>query len=164
MGQNGGSRAVADLLRRTLFEGGRQAVVTVASSSMEPSLHQGDRLTIENISSSRLRRGDIVVYESPLAGLVVHRLMWKVPPVGIPRVAFTKGDALLYLDRPFAVDEIVGKVVAVETSRPPQSPRSIRRVGRWQGYLKWLGAAATWGWRRGWSEMGLKALIRRGNR
>lgn len=152
MGQNGGRWAVADLLRQSLFEGGHRAVVTVASSSMEPALHAGDRLTIERIGSSRLRGGDIVVYESPLAGLVVHRLMWKVPPVGIPRVAFTKGDALLYLDRPFPVEEIVGRVVAVESSRPPGSTRA---VGRWQGYLKWLGAAASWGWRRGmrrWAE------------
>lgn len=162
MGQNGRSAAVADLLRETLLEGGRRAVVTVTSSSMEPTLRQGDRITIEGTDPSRLRRGDIVVYESPLAGLVVHRLMWRVPPFGAPRVAFTKGDALLYLDRPFAIQEVLGRVVGVERASMPA--RRPRRVDGLASYMRWLGAAAAWGWRSGIVGVGRKALTHREKR
>jgi len=162
MGQNGRRSAVVELLRETLLGGGRQAVVTVASSSMEPVLKQGDRITIEGTDPSRLRRGDIVVYESPLAGLVVHRLMWKVPPLGTPRVAFTKGDALLSLDRPFAIQEVLGRVIGLE--RGAGADRFHRSVIGWRGYVKWFAAAAAWGWRSVRVGTGRKALTRRGKR
>jgi signal peptidase S26 family len=162
MGQNGRGQAVAALLRETLLTGGSRAVATVTSTSMEPTLRQGDRITIEGTEPSRLRRGDIVVYESPLAGLVVHRLMWRVPPIGIPRVAFTKGDALLYLDRPFAVRGILGRVVGIE--RVDGSHRSRRKLSGWTGYANWLRAAVAWGWRSSMAGMGRKALTRREKR
>jgi signal peptidase I len=129
---------------------------------MEPMLRQGDRITIEGTDPSKLRRGDIVVYESPLAGLVVHRLMWKVPPLGIPRVAFTKGDALLFLDRPFAIQEVLGRVVEVE--RGEGVDRSRRSVAGWRSCAKWLATAAAWGWRNGVMGRGLKTLTHRGKR
>jgi signal peptidase S26 family len=142
----------AALLREALFEKGRRLVVTVASGSMEPTLHAGDRIVVEGTSPSRLRRGDIVVFESPVAGLVVHRLMWQVPPVGEPRAIFTKGDALPHCDRPVAVQGIVGRVVEV------QSGRTRRRLLRTVGYARWAAAAVSWGWRRGIGLIARKAL------
>ena len=103
-----------------------------------------------------------MVYENPLAGLVVHRLMWRVPPLGEPRVAFTKGDALLYLDRPFAIEDVMGRVIEVAGSR---GRRKIeRRVGGFRGLTSWLGAAAAMTWRRGMTGMARKALARRKKR
>ena len=103
-----------------------------------------------------------MVYENPLAGLVVHRLMWRVPPVGAPRVAFTKGDALLYLDRPFAIGDVLGRVVEVAGSRG--SREFGRKVGGFTGLTSWLGAAVAMTWRRGLMGVARKALTHRKKR
>jgi len=161
MGLDGGLAVTPGLLRETLTQGGKRAVITVASNSMEPVLREGDRITIEGADPSRLRRGDIVVYESPLAGLVVHRLMWKVPPFGEPRVVFTKGDALPYLDRPVAVRGLLGRVVEIE-SGGARSRR--RRLSGAAGYTRWIAAAAHWGWKQGMARIGRKALTHRKKR
>ena len=128
----------ASLLREALLRGGRRAVVTVSSSSMEPTLRAGDRITIDATTPDRLRRGDIVVFESPLAGLVVHRLLWMIPPTGEPRVLYTKGDALPHLDRPVAAGGCLGRVVEVERGK------TRRRVRGAEARVMWLTAAAGW--------------------
>jgi len=47
------------VLRRRLF------VVTVHGGSMEPSLHEGDRLLARRATVARIRPGDVVVLERP---------------------------------------------------------------------------------------------------
>lgn len=150
--------AVAAILRESLTREGRRAVLTVSSGSMEPSLLEGDRVTIERAEPADLRHGDIVVFESPLAGLVVHRVVWFVPPFGGPRAVYTKGDALAYLDSPMAAEAIVGKVVEVE------GRRGRRRIGRIEARARWAAAAASWVFRRGLARFGRKALPRQENR
>lgn len=132
----------ARLLREALVQEGRRAVVTVSSGSMEPTLRAGDRVTVDATRPSRLRRGDIVVFESPLDGLVVHRLIWTVPMIGEPRALYTKGDALSYLDRPIAAASCVGRVVAIERGG------TRRRLRRTAGFISWMKAAAVWTARR----------------
>jgi signal peptidase I len=134
----GDGPVVAGLLREALLQRGRRAVIRVSSSSMLPTLRAGDRVTIEGIEPARLRCGDIVVYESPLAGLVVHRLLWKVPPFSEPRGVYTKGDALPYLDRPSPARGVLGRVIAVE------GEEGRRKVRRATGYWWWVLAAARW--------------------
>lgn len=145
------------LLREALLRGGRRAVVTVSSTSMEPTLRAGDRITIDATHPTRLRRGDIIVFDSPLAGLVVHRLMWMVPPLGEPRVLYTKGDALPYLDRPVAARGCLGRVIEVERG---SRKRRIRRAGT---CIDWIGAATGWTARRVLAGMRRSALILRKN-
>lgn len=131
------------LLRDVLDQRGRRVTVTVTSTSMEPMLRAGDRIVVEGVAPSELRYGDIVVFDSPLCGLVVHRLMWQVPPRGEPRAVFTKGDALAFCDRPIAVAGVVGRVVEVERGRKRRMMSPSRRC------VGWIAAAVTWGWRRG---------------
>jgi signal peptidase I len=147
----------ADLLREALLRGQRRAVLTVSSSSMEPTLRAGDRVTICRTEPALLRQGDIVVFESPLTGLVVHRLMWKVPLYGEPRAFYTKGDALLYLDRPVTARGCLGRVVEIERGGRK------RRVRRPTTYIGWLTAAAGWTARRVLAGMRRSALILRKN-
>lgn len=105
-------------------------------------LRSGDRIVVEGVAPSDLRYGDIVVFESPLSGLVVHRLMWQVPPRGVPRAVFTKGDALAFCDRPIAVSDVVGRVVEIERGRRRRKMSPSRRCAGW------IAAAVTWGLRR----------------
>ena len=140
---------VAAALRQTLRQVGRRAVVTVTSSSMEPTLRAGDRVTIEGIDPSLLRCGDVVVFESPIAGLIVHRLVWAVPPVGGPQALYTKGDALPHLDRPFAARSVIGRVVAIERDG------GRRTLGRAASRARWVAIAASWVLRRGLRGLGV---------
>ena len=141
----------AALLRQALLQRGRRVVVTVSSGSMEPTLRPGDRVTVERVEPAGLRWGDIVLYESPLAGLVVHRLIWTVPPLARPRSIYTKGDALPYLDRPCPADGVLGRVIEI------QAGRRRRKIRRTTAYLGWVAAAARWCMDRGPSGNGRTA-------
>lgn len=57
------------LLRRRLF------FVVVAGASMEPNLHDGERLLARRTTIARVRRGDVVILERP-----DENLANRVPP------------------------------------------------------------------------------------
>lgn len=78
--------ALAVLVLRRFF-----AVVQVVGISMEPTFHTGDRLLVRRRRLSRLRVGDVVVFERPpgwpVAGEFASRRQWMVK-----RVAALPGD------------------------------------------------------------------------
>ncbi len=114
-------------------------------------------MTVERVEPSGLRCGDIVLYESPLAGLVVHRLIWMVPLLATPRSIYTKGDALAHLDRPHPVDGVLGRVVEI------QAGERRRKVRRTTAFIKWVATAARWCLGRGSAGAGRIALTHREN-
>jgi signal peptidase I len=72
--------AVIVILRR------RYAVVTVEGSSMQPTLHEGDRVLVRKTGIGQLRRGQVIVAEDPgRTGLPQRRWL-------IKRVAAVPGD------------------------------------------------------------------------
>jgi hypothetical protein len=149
------------LMREALLCRGRRVVVRVSSDSMQPVLEPGDRIIIEKAEPRQLRWGDIVVYESPLAGLIVHRLVWMVPPLSGAagaRAVYTKGDALPYLDRPVPAEGILGRVVEVRRG----SRR--RRIRRATTFWSWAATAARWGLGRRGRETGRSVLTHGENR
>lgn len=104
---------VDGMLREVLDGGAGRATLRVASSSMSPCLEQGDAIEIEQVRPNRLRAGDIVVFRSEEAGLVVHRLIWRDNPLGRPSRIYTKGDALARPDRSVTIDRVLGRVVSI---------------------------------------------------
>jgi hypothetical protein len=85
---------------------------TVKGQSMRPFLEAMDVCITEKIPSSRLRSGDIIVYENAGDAPVVHRIL-SIDKAS--EYALVKGDNIPYSFRervPFA--DIKGKVVAVE--------------------------------------------------
>lgn len=66
-------------------------VTRVESRSMAPTLHPGDRLV--TVATTRLRRGDVVVFHSPDAG---RRVVKRV--VGLPGEAVTVGPGGVVVD------------------------------------------------------------------
>jgi len=109
-------------VREILQDRAGRSVLRVASGSMRPCLEEGDRIHIESVPLRSLMPGDVVVYESESAGLVVHRLIWRDRPLGQPTRIYTKGDALDTLDRSVTVDRILGRVVSID--RGGASPTS----------------------------------------
>ena len=104
---------LAPLLREVLRGPTGQATMKVASGSMSPRMLEGDRIEVHAVPPRSLRPGDVVVFESETAGLVVHRLIWRDNPLGQPTRIFTKGDALGCLDRSVTVDKVLGRVESV---------------------------------------------------
>ena len=132
------------LVRDVLGSGAGRAVLRVSSSSMRPRLNEGDEVAIEPVSHRRLVPGDVVVFGTEGAGLVVHRLIWRDHPLGRPTRIFTKGDALGYLDQATTPDRILGRVVSIRRgdghSRPTTLSDRVRCLGQAAGYAtrRWI--------------------------
>jgi signal peptidase I len=109
-------------VREILQDRAGRSVLRVSSGSMKPRLEEGDRIHIERVSPRSLMPGDVVVYASESAGLVVHRLIWRDRPLGRPTRIYTKGDALDTLDRSVAVERVLGRVVSIDRGRGLASP------------------------------------------
>jgi len=88
--------------------------LTVRGDSMAPVVRDGDRLLVAPCAGARApREGTIVIAKQP-AGLVAHRL------VGLSHgTAVTRGDARARDDAPLHVREILGEVIAIDTSNRP---------------------------------------------
>lgn len=116
-------------------------MLRVASSSMHPRLEEGDEVEIERVSHRRLMPGDIVVFSTSDAGLVVHRLIWG-DPLGRSGRIITKGDALGYLDRAIAPERVLGRVVVIKREGVNLHPTTV------SDRVRCLGLAAGYGVRR----------------
>lgn len=81
-------------------------LATVESNSMQPALSRGDLLVVGQETEPAV--GDIVVYQDPSIGLVVHRVVALDGDL-----VTTQGDANNTADVPFDRSRIVGRVVAV---------------------------------------------------
>lgn len=106
---------------------------------MRPRLVEGDRIHIERVALRSLMPGDVVVYASASAGLVVHRLIWRDRLLGQPTRIYTKGDALDTLDRVVTADQVLGRVVGIDRGGGLASPTStgdrLRAIGTAAGCL-----------------------------
>jgi hypothetical protein len=97
--------------------------------SMAPTLREGDLLRVRHVAADELAFGDIVVFKGADAS-VVHRLL------GAPRLRtplLTKGDNAWGIDRPFALDRLVGKVCTVR--------RGELRIDVDHGWWRWVSRA-----------------------
>src|SRR2546426_9000674 len=104
-------RLIAEGIVRDVLEGeAGRATLKVSSASMCPRIREGDSIEIVRVSHRALTPGDIIVFKSEAAGLVVHRLLWRNHPLGEPTHVFTKGDAVDCLDRSVPIDQVLGRV------------------------------------------------------
>lgn len=119
-------------VREILLDRAGRSVLRVASGSMRPCLEEGDRIHIESVPARSLMPGDVVVYDSESAGLVVHRLIWRDRPLGQPTRIYTKGDALDTMDRSVTVDRVIGRVVSIDRggglARPTSTGDRFRAI------------------------------------
>jgi signal peptidase I len=111
--------------------------------SMYPFVRTGDMLLIEPKIPSELKIGDLVLYRRESGVHIVHRLIRKNGLTSL----ITRGDGLFYDDPPVPVDQVLGRVIAVERdgrSRKLDSPLNkvfgrvwakLSPMNRWLYYL-----------------------------
>jgi signal peptidase I len=118
------------LVRESLSSHGF-ARLRVISNSMTPLLNIDDFVIIEQSSIKEYQRGDIVVFDRK-GEFITHRLVrmgedeW-----------YTKGDRFHFLDEPVSVDDLVGKVIEIESRDNHVNLKSSkwRSINRFRGWL-----------------------------
>jgi signal peptidase I len=94
-----------------LLRNGRRVRFQATGSSMFPTIHDGDFVTVEPVSVDAIRVGDVVL-SSNQGRLLVHRVV----RIAAGRFA-THGDALALGDEDSEHDLLLGRVVSVEPMR-----------------------------------------------
>jgi signal peptidase len=106
-------------------------------TSMHPTIHHGDLITVEPVEPSNLKRGDIILYRLQKS-FVAHRLVNIEERNGCGLTFFLRGDASTTCDAPVKPAQVLGKVVRVERGHRRIDPYSWR-VKLWSMLYLWLG-------------------------
>jgi hypothetical protein len=101
-----------DALAQELFARGNCVRFKASGNSMHPFVRDGDVLLVEPASAEKLRVGDIAFCRRPWGSYVVHRV---VNRAGTTLV--TRGDNLSYCDEPVPGEQVLGRVVQIESRR-----------------------------------------------
>ena len=88
--------------------------VKVTGKSMSPFLKGGEVLTIKQVPSSSLRKGDFIFFRNLNGIPVLHRLIKKKKAKNNMFMFQTKGDYLMSFDEPVHETGILGKVCKIE--------------------------------------------------
>ena len=119
----------------TLLRRGTRVRFHAKGQSMQPTIRDGEVLTVVPIAPSDVQRRDIILYRA-VSGLIAHRVVEITKKQG-HAVAFTlRGDALGTCDAPVPAEQLLGKVIAV-TRGNHQVDVASRRAIRWHTLWVW---------------------------
>ena len=115
-----------------LLDRGYRVRFRAAGTSMQPTIEDGDAITVAPVALTDVKRGDILLYTSGRRP-VVHRVV-DIDATGSEIAAFVlRGDAKVACDAPVASNQILGKVVAIERGGGRAA------AGTWRAKLtRWL--------------------------
>lgn len=108
-----------------------------SGNSMRPWIQAGDLITLAPAEATRLKRGQVIAFETTAGMLTIHRLVaLRAEAAGL--VLVTRGDANMANDPAFGPDRVVGRVIEVRLAGyrvPVNSPvcwglSALRRVVR----------------------------------
>jgi signal peptidase I len=92
-------------------EASQQHWLSTAGSSMNPTIHDKNRVLVSH-NVEHLRRGNIVVFRRA-DKLVAHRVI-RISRASNGHIVTTKGDNVVRFDEPIEMHRIIGKVTAIE--------------------------------------------------
>ena len=117
--------------------------IRMSGGSMRPAIEEGDVITIEPVSETPVRAGDVVLYQSRYDTAVIHRVV-RIDRSAGERLVITRGDAALQNDPPVPIARILGRVQLIQRAGEPIEMRRpkpklalallafIRRLKFWQ--------------------------------
>ena len=113
-----------------LLQDGYSVNFSAPGHSMYPTIMANEKILVAPIDPAAVRTGDIILYRSN-GSLIAHRvtLIKKMNPDAIstnPDWSFIlKGDASATCDKPVKVEQILGKVMAIERNGCSIDPYSM---------------------------------------
>jgi len=112
-------------LSTELLRQGKSIRFRATGRSMYPTIREGEAITVEPITPSSVRTGDIVLYRS--AGQHVAHRVTRVEREGGRSVRFVlRDDTSGIRDETVTSEQILGKVVAAERGGRTVNPYSVR--------------------------------------
>ncbi len=98
-----------------LLKSGQSVRFQAPGRSMTPTIRENETITIDPVSASTVRKGDIVLYSNK-TGVIAHRVVriQKKDASLQPHSFILRGDASITDDKPVAPGQVLGKVVSVE--------------------------------------------------
>jgi signal peptidase I len=106
------SNLSSEISQSILDLNGSENEKVVASSSMEPALKPGDKITIEPVNPDDIVPGMVIVYRKN-GRMIVHRVIKKNE-----NNLVTAGDNLRKYDKPVHISQVLGKVKGLSVLKP----------------------------------------------
>ena len=109
------SRAIFPDLAAEMLRRGNRVRFRAAGASMQPTIEDGELITVGPVAPGSVKRGDILLYQNE-RGVFAHRM------VGVVKGTVTidggdsppRGDASVSCDAPVQLEQVIGRVVAVQ--------------------------------------------------
>ena len=102
-----------------LLSSGQLVRFRATGLSMDPTIRDGDVLTVEPVDLNEIRPGEVLLYRTE-RGVVAHRLV-RYETVESQPLYILRGDASGTCDPPVCVGEVLGRVTAVRRGRRSRS-------------------------------------------
>ena len=98
-----------------LLKSGQSVRFQAPGRSMTPTIREDETITIDPVSASSVRKGDIILYSNK-TGVIAHRVVRieKEDSSLQPHSFILRGDASITYDKPVTPGQVLGKVVSVE--------------------------------------------------
>jgi signal peptidase len=106
--------------------------------SMHPTIKDGEAILVEPANPAQIKRGDIILYRFE-RGVIAHR----VKNIPSSDTFITRGDSSFTDDQPVPLNDVLGRVVAVE--RNGRAVALVGQAARWRRIGRILS-----GWLKGW--------------
>ena len=120
-----------------LLSQGRSVRFRAEGDSMYPTIRKGEAIVVEPVPAAGLRKGDVALYRTE-RGITAHRV------VASGKTRFKmRGDAMASPNEPVDIQQILGRVVAVEREGrsidlTSSGARIRHRIRAWTSSLKRL--------------------------
>jgi hypothetical protein len=110
---------------RALLQQGLCVRFRPGGRSMQPTIRDGEAITVAPVRAAEVRRGDILLYGTQ-KGLIAHRVLGITGDCEADRRFILRGDCSSTADEPVRAEQVLGRVVAVER----EGRGSLRLCGR----------------------------------
>lgn len=123
-------------LRKEIIRQGRSVQIFASGYSMYPFLRKGDLLTVEPVSMDKIKRGDVVVFESD-EKWIAHRVI-KIRNGAAGLEFLLRGDTCIEFDPTVDKENFIGSV-GVITRKNSKKELSNGVLNAWRKIIEVLG-------------------------